>query len=88
MKEFKDCQFIICIDTTLNSSESMLQLISHNIAIPMPVCCVNVDFDETSEGQLKCVCSNGYTGDGVTSCTGQFIIIYTDKHNAAKLYVT
>ena len=48
----------------------------------MPVCCVNADLVETSEGQLMCVCRNGYTGDGVTSCTGQFNVYILTKHNA------
>ena len=39
---------------------------------PPPICNINADLVEFSEGELMCDCREGYEGDGVINCTGQF----------------
>ena len=42
------------------------------ITVAPLVCNTNANLVESSEGELMCVCREGYKGDGVISCIGQF----------------
>ena len=41
---------------------------------PELVCHENADRIVDSSGRLTCECRKGFTGDGITDCTGQYII--------------
>ena len=43
-----------------------------HITVAPLVCNTNANLVESSEGELMCVCREGYKGDGVISCIGQF----------------